>query len=127
MVNRGIRRHITKTDLLKYVECTSLWNVKSSMEERKVARHASGMRRCIRRHAGHDFQDIVDNEAAQTAAASESEPNDEMQEQAAGGSASRSSGGPVLAAARPAQGGCQHGSCRELGTADEFCGSEVGG
>ena len=48
------------------------------------------------------FQDIVDNEAAQTAAASASEPNVEMQEQAAGGSAPSSSGGPVPAAGRPA-------------------------
>ena len=44
----------------------------------------------------------VDNEAAQTAAASASEPNVEMQEQAAGGSAPSSSGGPVPAAGRPA-------------------------
>ena len=48
------------------------------------------------------FQDIVDNEAAQTAAASASEPNVEMPEQAAGGSAPSSSGGPVPAAGRPA-------------------------
>ena len=48
------------------------------------------------------FQDIVDNEAAQTAAASASEPNIEMQELAAGGSAPNSSGGPVPAAGRPA-------------------------
>ena len=47
------------------------------------------------------FQDIVDNEAAQTAAASASEPNVEMQEQAAGGSAPSSSGGLVTAAADP--------------------------
>ena len=37
----------------------------------------------------------MDNEAAQTAAASASEPNVEMQEQAAGGSAPSSRGGPV--------------------------------
>ena len=48
------------------------------------------------------FQDIVDNEAAQAAAASASEPNVEMQEQAAGGSSPSSSGGPVPAAGRPA-------------------------
>ena len=48
------------------------------------------------------FQDIVDDEAAQTAAASASEPNVEMHEQAAGGSAPSSSGGPVPAAGRPA-------------------------
>ena len=41
------------------------------------------------------FQDIVDKKAAQTAAASASEPNVEMPEQAAGGS-------PVPAAGRPA-------------------------
>ena len=48
------------------------------------------------------FQDIVDNEAAQTAAASASEPNAEMREQAAGGSAPSSSSGPAPAAGRPA-------------------------
>ena len=48
------------------------------------------------------FQDIVDNVAAQTAAASASEPNVEMQEQAAGGSAASSSRGLVPAAGRPA-------------------------
>ena len=48
------------------------------------------------------FQDIVDNEAAQTAAASASEPNVEMHWQAAGGSAPSSSGGPVPAAGRTA-------------------------
>ena len=37
----------------KYVECTS-WSVKSSREERKVVRHASGMQRYIRQNAGHD-------------------------------------------------------------------------
>ena len=45
------------------------------------------------------FQDIVDNEAAQTAAAGASEPNVEMQGQAVGGSAPSSCGGP---AGRPA-------------------------
>ena len=45
------------------------------------------------------FQDIVDNEAAQTAAAGASEPNVEMQGQAVGGSAPSSSSGP---AGRPA-------------------------
>ena len=44
------------------------------------------------------FQNIVDNEAAQTAAASASEPNAEMREQAVGGSSS----GPAPAAGRPA-------------------------
>ena len=44
------------------------------------------------------FQDIVDNEAAQTAAARASEPNAEMQEQAAGGSSPSSSSGPAPAA-----------------------------
>ena len=48
------------------------------------------------------FQNIVDNEAAQTAAASASEPNAEMQEQAVGGSAPSSSSGPVPATGRPA-------------------------
>ena len=48
------------------------------------------------------FQDIVDNEAAQTAAASASEPNVEMREQAAGGSATSSSSGPAPAAGRAA-------------------------
>ena len=48
------------------------------------------------------FQNIVDNEAAQTAAASASEPNVEMPEQAAGGSAPSPSGGLVPAAGRPA-------------------------
>ena len=46
------------------------------------------------------YQDIVDNEAAQTAAASVSEPNVETPGQAAGGTASSS--GPASAAARPA-------------------------
>ena len=50
------------------------------------------------------FQDIVDNEAAQTAAASASEQNVEMQEQAASGSAPGSSGGPVPVSGRPAPG-----------------------
>ena len=119
MVNRGIRREITKKNLLKFVECSSLWNVKSSTGERKVVLHASGMNAKV--HSLARFQDIVDNEAAQTAAASASEPNVEMQEQAAGGSAPSSSSGPALAAGR-------HGSCRELGrTVDEFWGSDVGG
>ena len=48
------------------------------------------------------FQDIVDNEAAQTAAAGASEPNVEMQGQAAGGSAPSSSSGPAPAGSRPA-------------------------
>ena len=45
---------------------------------------------------------MVDNEAAQTAAASAREPNVEMPEQAAGGSAPSSSSGPALAPGRPA-------------------------
>ena len=48
------------------------------------------------------FQNIVDNEAAQTAAASAIEPNAEMREQAVGGSAPSSSSGPAPAAGRPA-------------------------
>ena len=48
------------------------------------------------------FQDTVDSDAAQTAAASASEPNVEMQKQAAGGSAPSSCGGPVPAAGRTA-------------------------
>ena len=48
------------------------------------------------------FQDIVDNEAAQTAAASASEPNVETPGQAAGGPASSSSSGPAPVAGRPA-------------------------
>ena len=48
------------------------------------------------------FQNIVDNEAAQTAAASASEPNPEMREQAVGGSAPSLSSGPAPAAGRPA-------------------------
>ena len=48
------------------------------------------------------FQDTADNEAAQTAAASASDPNVEMHEQAAGGSAPSSGGGPVPVAGRPA-------------------------
>ena len=44
----------------------------------------------------------MDNEAAQTAAASASAPNVEMQEQAAGGSAPSSSSGPAPAVGRPA-------------------------
>ena len=48
------------------------------------------------------FQDIVDNEAAQTAAASANEPNVETPGQAAGGSAPSSTSGPAPAAGRPA-------------------------
>ena len=48
------------------------------------------------------FQDIVDNEAAQTAAASASEPNVETPGQAAGGPAPSSSSGPAPAAGGPA-------------------------
>ena len=73
------------------------------------------------------FQDIVDNEAGQTAGASASEPNIEMREQAAGGFAPSSSSGPAPAAGRPSP---EHANMElaELGsTADEFCGSDVGG
>ena len=48
------------------------------------------------------FQNIVDNEAAQTAAASASETNAETREQAVGGSAPSSSSGPAPAAGGPA-------------------------
>ena len=48
------------------------------------------------------FQDIVDNEAAHTAAASASEPNVETPGQAAGGSAPSSSSGPAPAVCGPA-------------------------
>ena len=48
------------------------------------------------------FQNIVDNEAAQKAAANASEPNAEMREQTVGGSAPSSSSGPAPAAGRPA-------------------------
>ena len=48
------------------------------------------------------FQEIVDKEAAQTAAASASEPTEETPGQAAGGSTPSSSSGPALAAGRPA-------------------------
>ena len=110
------------------VECTSLWNVKSSTEARKVVRHVSGRRKVHSPECRARFQDIVDNEAAQTAAASASEPNVEMQEQAAGGSAPSSSSGPAPAAGRPAPEDANMGTCRELGSAvDEFCGSDVGG
>ena len=68
------------------------------------------------------FQNIVDNEAAQTAAVNASEPNAEMREQAAGGSASSSSSGPTPAAGRPAP----EDANMEPDTADEFCGSDVG-
>ena len=47
------------------------------------------------------FQDIVDNEAAQTAAASVSEPNVETPGQAAGGPAPSSSSGPAPVADGP--------------------------
>ena len=102
MVNRGIRRDITKTNLLKYVDCTSLWNVKSSTGVRKVARHVSGMQRYIHRNAGHDSRTLWTMKQHRTAAASASEPNAEMREQAVGGSASSSSSGPAPAAGRPA-------------------------
>ena len=48
------------------------------------------------------FQDMVDNEAAQTAAASASEPNVETPRQAANGPAPSSSSGPAPAACEPA-------------------------
>ena len=61
-----------------------------------------GCNRYIRPECRARFQDIVDNEAAQTAAANASEPHAEMREQAVGGSASSSSSGPAQAAGRTA-------------------------
>ena len=121
-VRRGIRRDITKTNL-KYVECISLSNVKSSTGVRKVVRHVSVMQKYIHRNAGHDSRTLWTIEAAQTAAASASEPNAEMREQAV--VAPR----PVRAVAQPpatGRPGCQHGTSRELGTTDNFCGSDDG-
>ena len=67
------------------------------------------------------FQDIVDNEAAQTAAAGASEPNVEAPGQAAGGFAPSSSSGPAPAAGRPAPEDANM-EAAELGrTADELC------
>ena len=77
MVNRGIRRHITKTDLLKFVGSALLWNVKSSTEERNVVRHASGMQRYIRQNAGHESRTLWTMKQHR-AAASASEPNVEI-------------------------------------------------
>ena len=84
---RGTRCH-RKTRHHRYEECTSLCNVKSSTQARKVVRHVSGRRREAR------FQDIVDSEAAQTATASASEPHVETPGQAAGGPVPSSSSGP---------------------------------
>ena len=73
------------------------------------------------------FQDLVDNEAAQTAAASASEPDVETPVQAAGGPAPSSSSGPALATGGPAPEGVNMGAAEKFGsTADEFCGSDVG-
>ena len=70
----------------------------------------------------------MDNEAAQTAQLqAQVNQNAEMREQAAGGSAPSSSSGPAPAAGRPAPEDAKHGTSRELGTADEFCGSDDGG
>ena len=71
------------------------------------------------------FQDIVDDEATHTAAASASEPNVEMPEQAAGGSAPSSSSGPAPAAGGPAPEDANMEPAE--GTANEFCGSDDGG
>ena len=43
-MNRGTEGTATKTILRKHVEYTTLWNAKSSKEERKVVRRVSGMR-----------------------------------------------------------------------------------
>ena len=125
MVNRGTRRDITKTNLLKYVECTSLWNVKSSTGERKVVRHVSGMQRYIRRNAGHDSRTVWTMKQHRQQLRAQVNQTSEMQEQAAGGSAPSSSSGPAPAAGRPAPEDAAES--RELGTADEFCGSDDGG
>ena len=69
---------------------------KSSTEERKVVRFASGIQRCFRRNAGHDSRTLW-----KCSCTDSSEPNVEMQEQAAGGSAPSSSGGLVPDAGRP--------------------------
>ena len=72
------------------------------------------------------FQEIVDNQAAQTAAASASDTNVEMQEQAAGGSPPSSSSGPALAAGRPAP---EDANMEQSSAAHptSFFGSDVGG
>ena len=98
----GTRHHSRKTRHHRCAECTSLWNVKSSTVARKVVRHVSGRRRCIRRNAGHDSRRLWTSEAAQTAAASASEPSVETPGQAAGGPAPSSSSGPAPAAGGPA-------------------------
>ena len=65
------------------------------------------------------FQDIVDNEAAQTAAASASEPNVEMQEQAAGWPRAQFEWMTGAGCGQTRTRRCQHGSCRQLGRTAE--------
>ena len=73
------------------------------------------------------FQDIVDNEATQTAAASASEPTVETPGQVAGGPAPSSSSGTAPAAGGPAPEDVNMGAAEKFGsTANEFCGSDVG-
>ena len=94
--------------------CARLWNVKSSTETRKVVRHVSGRRRVHSPGCRARFQDIVDTEAAQTAAAS-ARANQLWRPQDRQRVAPR----PVEAAAQhrlrvaPAAGGCQHGKQAE--------------
>ena len=88
-----------------------------------------GMRKCVHQNAEARFQDIVDNDAAQTGVASSAAANAETSRQAAGGSAPSSSSGPALAAGGDAPEDCQH-RCdfRMLSiTADELGGTDVGG
>ena len=68
------------------------------MEARRDVQHVTGMRKCVHQNAEARFQDIVDNEAAQTGVASSAAANAETWRQAAGGSAPSSSSGPALAA-----------------------------
>ena len=115
----GIRRDITKTHItlerqIKY-GCT------------KGCAACFGAAKLHSLECRARFQKIVDNEAAETAAASASEPHAEMQEQAVGGSAPSFEQWPSPGGGKTRAGGCQHGTRRELGTADEFCGSDDGG
>ena len=77
-------------------------DVKSSTGDTKGCAACFGDARIHSPECRARFQNIVDNEAAQTAAASATEPNAEMREQAVGGSAPSSSSGPAPAAGRPA-------------------------
>ena len=85
-MSRGIRRDITKTNL-------QVRGVYITLERQIKYGRTKGCAACFGDAKVHSpecrarFQDIVDNEAAQTAAASASEPNVEMREQAAGGPA----------------------------------------